>query len=258
MGRRPPLGWNSWCTDSLCNAFGHDPCSEHMVKTTADAMVAEGMLAAGYDYVTLDDCWSAKTRDPKTGELRPEAHAFPSGMKALADYVHARGLKLGLYTCAGTVTCKGGRPGSFGHYEQDARTLAAWGVDFIKMDHCGYQTRWEANRALFQRERMPETSVFVEGCVSLTCLSVRPLRPQHEPHRQERERSASLWRNVGRAQCDRSADSLQPMPVGRAECLGVGRASCTDVPHSDGPPAVLVVWWPRGGSGGRLGHAPDH
>jgi alpha-galactosidase len=136
VARTPPMGWSSWCTDSICNAFGKDPCSEHMVKTTADAMVKEGMLELGYNYVTVDDCWSATTRD-ENGNLRADAKAFPSGIKSLADYVHAKGLSLGLYTCVGTKTCKGDRPGSYGHYEQDARTLASWGVDFIKMDHCG-------------------------------------------------------------------------------------------------------------------------
>ena len=135
MARKPPMGWNSWCTDSLCNLRGKDPCSEHMVKTTADRMVAQGMPSLGYNYVTLDDCWSATTRDGN-GELQADAKAFPNGMKAVADYVHSKGMFFGLYTCAGTLTCKGGRPGSYGHYEQDAKTLASWGIDEIKMDHC--------------------------------------------------------------------------------------------------------------------------
>lgn len=136
VARTPPLGWNSWCTDSLCNAFGKDPCSEHMVTTTADAFVSEGLRDLGYNYVTLDDCWSAKTRNA-TGHLMADATLFPNGMKHVADYVHARGLRFGLYTCVGTKTCKGDRPGSYGYYERDAQTLAEWGVDFVKMDHCG-------------------------------------------------------------------------------------------------------------------------
>ena len=139
MARTPPMGWNSWCTDSLCNIAGKDPCSEHMVRSVADAMVSEGMLELGYNYVTLDDCWAARTRDAD-GRLQPDPDAFPSGMKALADYVHARGMLFGLYTCVGTVTCKGGRPGSYGHYEIDARTLAGWGVDYVKMDRCDLGT----------------------------------------------------------------------------------------------------------------------
>ena len=135
LGATPPLGWNSWCTDSLCNAFGRDPCSEAMVQSVADAMVSENMSALGYKYVTLDDCWSAKTR-AADGQLQPDARAFPNGMKAVADYVHARGLRFGLYTCGGTKTCVGGRPGSKDHWEQDADVFAEWGVDWVKMDWC--------------------------------------------------------------------------------------------------------------------------
>ena len=148
MARTPPMGWNSWCTDSLCNLAGKDPCSEHMVKTTADAMVAQGMLQLGYNYVTLDDCWSARTRD-SAGQLQPDPRAFPSGMKALADYVHAKGLLFGLYTCVGTKTCKGDRPGSYGHYAADAATLASWGVDYVKMDHCGLSGINATDRELY-------------------------------------------------------------------------------------------------------------
>ena len=148
MGRRPPMGWNSWCTDSLCNLVGHDPCTEHMVTSTADAMVEQGMPALGYKYITLDDCWSARERDP-SGKLQPEPRAFPRGMKYLADYVHSKGLLLGLYTCVGTKTCKGDRPGSFGHYDEDAQTLAGWGVDFVKMDHCGYPPGNHTDRELY-------------------------------------------------------------------------------------------------------------
>ena len=87
----------------------------------------ESMKDLGYEYLTLDDCWSAKTRDAN-GQLQPEAGKYPEGIKDTIDYVHSKGLKFGLYTCVGTKTCKGDRPGSFGHYEEDAKTLAAWGV----------------------------------------------------------------------------------------------------------------------------------
>jgi alpha-galactosidase len=129
------MGWNSWCTDSLCNAAGKDPCSDEMVRSIADAIVEEGMDKLGYRYVSLDDCWSAKTRNA-SGHLQADPASFPQGMAAVADYVHSKGLKFGLYTCVGTKTCKGGRPGSYGHFDRDASTLAAWGVDLVKMDHC--------------------------------------------------------------------------------------------------------------------------
>ena len=141
LGRLPPMGWNSWCTGStlqpsVCNLVGKDPCSETEVKGIADAIVEQGMDKLGYRYVALDDCWSDTSRDAD-GNLQPEAKKFPSGMKALADYVHGKGLLFGLYTSVGDKTCKGDRPGCFGNYERDAATLAGWGVDMVKMDHCG-------------------------------------------------------------------------------------------------------------------------
>ena len=135
LGRTPIMGWNSWCTDSLCNAFGKDPCSEEMVFSTVDAIVSQGLDKLGYTWIDLDDCWSSKNRSAE-GELMADPKNFPNGMKHVADYVHAHNLSFGLYTCIGKVTCKGDRPGSFGHYEQDAKTLTSWGVDKVKVDHC--------------------------------------------------------------------------------------------------------------------------
>ena len=136
MGKTPPMGWNSWCTDSLCNAFGDDPCTEELVKSTADAMVEQGMTELGYNYLALDDCWSSTSRNA-TGHLQADPKKFPNGIQPVTEYVHSKGLYFGLYTCAGTKTCKGDRPGSFDHYDLDAQTLASWGVDMVKMDHCG-------------------------------------------------------------------------------------------------------------------------
>jgi alpha-galactosidase len=127
----PPMGWNSW------NKFGCD-VSERLIRETADAMVASGMKDAGYQYVVIDDCWQVG-RD-SVGNILVDAERFPSGMKALADYVHGRGLKFGLYSDAGTKTCQG-RPGSRGHEYQDARTYAAWGVDYLKYDWCSHGTQ---------------------------------------------------------------------------------------------------------------------
>jgi alpha-galactosidase len=136
MGKTPPMGWNSWCTDSLCNLLGKDPCTEKEVQTTVVAMVEHGLLELGYDYVALDDCWSTTERDAD-GHLQADTTKFPNGMKAVADFVHAHGMKFGLYTSVGDETCKGKRPGSYAHFADDAQTLTAWGVDMIKMDHCG-------------------------------------------------------------------------------------------------------------------------
>src|SRR6266700_861045 len=112
LAKTPPLGWNSW------NKFGCN-VSEQMIRETADAMVASGMRDAGYRYVNLDDCWQGE-RDAR-GFITADSQRFPSGIKALADYVHAKGLKLGIYSDAGWKTC-GGRPGSRGYEYQDALT----------------------------------------------------------------------------------------------------------------------------------------
>src|SRR5579875_937576 len=125
LAKTPPMGWNSW------SHFG-DQINEKLVKEVADAMVSSGMRNAGYIYVNIDDTWEG-TRDVK-GNLRPN-HRFPD-MKALADYLHARGLKLGIYSSPGPRTCQE-YPGSYGHEEQDAKTFAAWGVDYLKYDWCG-------------------------------------------------------------------------------------------------------------------------
>jgi alpha-galactosidase len=120
------MGWNSW------NKFGCN-VSEQLIRETADAMVSSGMHDAGYRYVNIDDCWHGE-RDA-LGFIQPDAQRFPSGMKALADYVHARGLKLGIYSDAGWKTC-GGRPGSRGYEYQDALRYAEWGIDYLKYDWC--------------------------------------------------------------------------------------------------------------------------
>jgi alpha-galactosidase len=126
LAKTPPMGWNSW------NKFGCN-VSEQMIRETADAMVSSGMKDAGYRYVVIDDCWQVK-RD-ENGTIVADPERFPSGIKALADYVHSKGLKVGLYSDAGSKTC-GGRPGSRGYEFQDARTYAGWGVDYLKYDWC--------------------------------------------------------------------------------------------------------------------------
>jgi alpha-galactosidase len=126
VGATPPMGWNSW------NNFGCNP-SETLLKGVADAMVSSGMAAVGYQYVNIDDCWMSG-RD-SSGNLVADAGKFPSGIKALADYVHAKGLKLGIYETPSPTTCAG-KTGGLGYEVQDAKTFAAWGVDYLKYDHC--------------------------------------------------------------------------------------------------------------------------
>ncbi|MEO6232060.1 MAG: glycoside hydrolase family 27 protein [Ferruginibacter sp.] len=122
----PPMGWNSW-NKFACNV------DEALIRETADAMVSSGMKAAGYTYINIDDCWHGD-RD-SLGFIHPDAKRFPSGMKALADYIHSKGLKIGIYSDAGSQTC-GGRPGSRGYEFQDAMTYANWGIDYLKYDWC--------------------------------------------------------------------------------------------------------------------------
>lgn len=98
-------------------------------------MVSRGYLSVGYEYIIVDDCWLSKSRDPITGKLLPDPERFPSGIKLLADYVHSKGLKFGIYEDYGTLTC-GGYPGSIDHLELDAQTFAEWGVDYVKLDGC--------------------------------------------------------------------------------------------------------------------------
>jgi alpha-galactosidase len=122
----PPMGWNSW-NKFACNV------SEQLIRETTDAMVSSGMKAAGYQYVNIDDCWQV-SRDAQ-GTIVADPNRFPSGIKALADYVHSKGLKLGVYTDAGRLTCEK-RPGSLDHEVQDAKIYAAWGIDYVKIDWC--------------------------------------------------------------------------------------------------------------------------
>ncbi|KAF5445300.1 hypothetical protein F2P56_034361 [Juglans regia] len=143
LGQTPPMGWNSW---------NHFNChiEEKLIMETADAMVSTGLAAIGYEYINLDDCWAQLHRDSQ-GNLLPNASTFPSGIKALANYVHDKGLKLGIYSDAGTRTCKGTMPGSLGHEEQDAKTFASWGIDYLKYDNCN-------NHGISPKKRYPKMS----------------------------------------------------------------------------------------------------
>ena len=123
----PPMGWNSW------NTFGTD-INEKLVKDIADKFIELGLKDAGYEYLVLDDGWMAKDRDAD-GNLIADPIKFPNGMKALADYIHSKGLKFGLYNCAGSQTCAG-YPGSRGYEYQDARMYASWDIDYLKYDWC--------------------------------------------------------------------------------------------------------------------------
>ncbi len=143
------MGWNDWYS-VYCGV------SAQLVEQTAQEMVANGMKAAGYDYVNIDDCWMAGSRD-SSGNLVADPTRFPGGIKPVADYVHSLGLKLGIYEDAGTTTCAG-FPGSYGHEAQDAATFASWGVDYVKYDRCNIpygdfpgDTEEEVQQTLYSR-----------------------------------------------------------------------------------------------------------
>ncbi|XP_065868765.1 alpha-galactosidase 1-like [Euphorbia lathyris] len=124
----PPMGWSSW---------NHFNCriNETIVKQTADALVSTGLAKLGYQYINIDDCWGESNRDQQH-RLVANRISFPSGIKGLSDYVHGKGLKLGIYADAGLRTCSGKIPGSLGYEEQDANTFASWGIDYLKYDNC--------------------------------------------------------------------------------------------------------------------------
>lgn len=126
LAKTPPMGWNSW------NKFGCD-VSEKLIREMADAFVSNGLKDAGYEYIVIDDCW--QVRRDGNGIIIPDSSRFPSGIKALADYIHAKGLKFGIYSDAGRKTCAG-RPGGYMYEEIDAKTYASWGVDYLKYDWC--------------------------------------------------------------------------------------------------------------------------
>lgn len=140
LARTPQMGWNSW---------NHFQCNieEKLIRETADAMESTGLAALGFNYINLDDCWAEQNRDAK-GNLVPNSSRFPSGIKALADYVHGKGLRLGVYSDAGDLTCSKQMPGSLGHEEKDAKTFASWGVDYLKYDNCN-------NKGISPKERYP-------------------------------------------------------------------------------------------------------
>ena len=130
----PPMGFNNW-NSTHCRA----EFNEAMVKAIADIFVEKGLKDAGYQYVNLDDCWALPSRDAN-GKLVPDPVRFPGGIKAVADYVHSKGLKFGIYTSAGTKTCNSaGFPGALGHEYSDAQQFADWGVDYLKYDNCNNQ-----------------------------------------------------------------------------------------------------------------------
>jgi alpha-galactosidase len=178
LAQTPPMGWNSW------NRFGCQ-VNEALIRQAADAMVKSGMQQAGYQYIVIDDCWQVG-RD-KDGNILPDPQRFPSGMKALADYVHSRGLKFGVYSDAGTATCQN-RPGSRGYEFQDARAYASCGVDYLKYDWCNVSTQDAPSSYTLMRDALYKAGRPVVFSICEWGLSKPWLWAQEVGH---------LWRTTG-------------------------------------------------------------
>lgn len=143
LASTPPMGWNSW------NMFG-PAINETAVRQTAVALAHSGLQACGYNYLVIDDCWSKKEGRDSHGDLQPDPEKFPNGMKALVDFVHDLGFKIGIYSDAADRTC-GGYPGSYLFEEQDAALWASWGFDFLKYDYCNAPSEQAAAIDRYQR-----------------------------------------------------------------------------------------------------------
>ncbi|GAA0587062.1 ricin-type beta-trefoil lectin domain protein [Paractinoplanes ferrugineus] len=212
----PPMGWNDW------NAYGCN-VSETLVKQTADKIVSSGLAAAGYQYVNIDDCWMQHSRD-SSGNLQPDYGKFPDGISGTAAYVHAKGLKLGIYEDAGTSTCAG-YPGSLGHEAQDARSFAAWGVDYLKYDNCynngssttqQYIARYSAMRDALAATGRPIVYSICEWGVNAPWTWAAPV--------------GNLWRTTGDIQNNyNSMLSIFHQNVGLAAYAGPGQWNDPDM-----------------------------
>ena len=177
----PPMGWNSW------NTYGSN-INAQLIMEMADAMVEEGLLEKGYEYLVIDDCWSLRERDENEC-LVPDPEKFPQGMKPVVDYVHSKGLKFGMYSCAGTLTCAG-FPGSYEHEFTDAQTFAQWGVDFLKYDYC-YHSPVIHGKHLYRR-----MGIALENCGREILFSACSWG-MDETHEWIRSTGASAWRSTG-------------------------------------------------------------
>lgn len=179
--KTPPLGWNTW------NTFGPD-INEALILEATDAMVESGLKDAGYEYIVIDDIWSLKERDEK-GRLVPDPEKFPHGMKYIADYIHSKGLKFGMYSCAGYLTCAG-FPGSYDYEWIDAATFAEWEVDLLKYDFCFHPTTEKAD-VLYKR-----MALALANCGRDILFSACSWGAEHTKQ-WIKETGAHMWRSTG-------------------------------------------------------------
>ena len=208
MKTTPPMGWNSW------NTFGAD-INEQLIFDTADKLVDTGLAALGYNYLVIDDCWALKERD-ENGRMVPDPEKFPHGMKAVADYIHAKGLKFGMYSCAGNLTCAG-YPGSFEHEFIDAATFAEWEVDFLKYDYC-YHSNIIHGKYLYRR-----MGLALENCGRDILFSACSWGADGT-HEWIRESAASMWRSTG--DIFDTWESIKELVEQQNDRLAFGGAGC--------------------------------
>jgi alpha-galactosidase len=175
------MGWNSW------NTFGCD-IDAAFIRSTADATVRSGVKEAGYAYVNIDDCWMAEERGPE-GELQPNPKTFPQGLEVLADYVHAQGLKVGIYSSAGTEICQG-LPGSIGYERPDAQLFAQWGINYLKFENCGDHRGESAPKRYQAMSKAPDATS--RPIVFSVCEWGR-----NNPWKWAAEVGGNLWRTTG-------------------------------------------------------------
>jgi hypothetical protein len=215
VARTPPMGWNTW------NSFGCN-INETLIPQARTAIVSSGMRDAGYQYVVVDDCWFNPNRD-SAGNLQGDPSRFPSGMKALGDYLHARGLKFGIYevpvdqTCAQYFDSYPGSTGSQGHETADARQFAAWGVDYLKYDWCSPNGTINDQVTTFARMR------------DALAATGRPIRVQHQPNSIHAKTGpqrnwgdvANMWRTTEDIQLTWVTNQTNGYPMGIQNIINV-------------------------------------
>lgn len=236
MAFKPPLGWNSW------NTFTWD-INEELIRQVTDVFVEQGYKDAGYEYIVIDDCWSLKERDAQ-GNLVADPAKFPNGMKAVADYVHSKGLKFGMYSCAGTHTCAG-YPGSFEHEFQDAVQFARWEVDYLKYDYC-FRPRNMDGELLYRR-----MGLALKNCGRDILFSACNWGSD-EVHRWIRSSGAHMYRSTGDIQDN--WDSIKTLAMSQLDKAAYTGSFC----HND---MDMLVVGMRGGSNndfiGKIGGCTD-
>ncbi|MDS0261276.1 glycoside hydrolase family 27 protein [Haloarcula sp. S1CR25-12] len=244
LAATPPMGWNSWNAHSCA-------VTEADIRAAADAVVSTGLRDAGYEYVVVDDCWMADETADETaaeGRLRADPEAFPGGMAALADYVHDRGLKFGLYSSAGSHTCQG-YPASLGRERVHAEQFADWGVDFLKYDNCGdHRGREPRDRygAMGEALRSVDRDILYSICEW----------GRHDPWLWAREAGGHMWRVTDDAVAKWRVDG-DAFGLGIADIID--RVADLDTASSHGPggwsdPDMLQVG--NGPDSGQSRHEP--